>query len=146
MLRNIHKILIIEDDRKRIQLFEGWMPEYYRAIFVKTAGAALGLLERDKGRVYAGICLDHDLQQQIAVSSDRDLSGTTVVNAIIRYISSDVPVLVHSRNEKRACYMERKLVEKGFYVTKVPMDQLVKEKFLLWLEEVGQIWSESQED
>lgn len=87
MAKEILKILIVEDDRKRAEAFSSWMPDGYRAVIVKSAGTALGLLERDKGYVYAGVCLDHDLRQQVAVSSDHDLSGTTVVRAVAKYIS-----------------------------------------------------------
>lgn len=142
----IHKILIVEDDRKRAEAFESWMPEGYRAVIVKSAGTALGLLERDKDHVYAGICLDHDLRQQVAVASDHDLSGTTVIKAVIRFISADVPILIHSRNEKRSRYMENKLSDANFYVTRIPMDVLTEERFHEWLDEVDEIWEEFHEE
>jgi hypothetical protein len=135
-------LLIIEDDRRRIQQFNDWMPDRFRTVFVKSAGIALGLLERDRGYIYAGICLDHDLQQQVAADSDRDLSGTTVINAIIKYISSDVPVLVHSRNLNRARYMENKLTDSGFYVTRIAMDDLTKKLFHEWLAEAGELYDD----
>ena len=142
----MHKILIVEDDRKRAEAFDRWMPEGYRAVIVKSAGTALGLLERDRGHVYAGICLDHDLQQQVAVASDHDLSGTTVIKAVIRFISSDVPILIHSRNEKRARHMENKLSDSNFYVTRIPMDVLTEKRFRAWLDEVDEIWEEFYEE
>lgn len=53
----ILKILIVEDDKKRTKLFESWMLDVFRAIFARTAGTALGILERDQGHVYAGSAL-----------------------------------------------------------------------------------------
>ncbi len=145
MAKEILKILIVEDDRKREKLFECWMPHGFRAIFAKTAGAALGMLERDRGYVYAGICLDHDLQQRAVIVSDYDLSGSTVVRAVVRHISPDVPVLIHSRNLKRSSYMARKLVDAGFDAVRIPMDELGCERFQGWLEEVKETWEDFQE-
>jgi CheY-like chemotaxis protein len=142
----ILKILIVEDDRKRVELFESWMPDGFRAIFARTAGTALGILERDRRHVYAGVCLDHDLQQCVVVASDRDLSGSTVVRAVAKYISPDVPVLVHSQNLARACYMVDKLTAAGFDVTRIPMDKLECNLFHEWLEEVKEMWQDFHEE
>ncbi len=139
------KILIIEDDYRRIDKFEDWLPAGFRAVVVKSAGTALGLLERDRGYLYAGICLDHDLQQQTAVASDRDLSGTSVVAAIIRHLSPQIPVLIHSRNKDRARYMGNQLSAHGFDVVKIPMDLLDKEHFHDWLEEAQETWEDNHE-
>ena len=144
--KKVLPILLIEDDRRRIEKLTEWLPEGYRAVVTKSAGTALGLLERDRGYVYAGICLDHDLQQQTAVASDNELSGTTVVKAIIRFISSEVPVLVHSQNTKRAQYMEGKLFNANFDVTRISMDQLDKKLFLEWLDEVKELWEDFHEN
>ena len=73
----------------------------YRGAKAET-GRALGILRRDPGRVYAGIVLDHDLQGQIASEADRFLTGQDVVRAILRYVSPDVPVLVHSMNASQS--------------------------------------------
>ena len=82
------KILIIEDDSKRIRQLEEWLPTDFQGVFVKSVGKAIGLLERDNYRdnshVYAGIMLGHDLQQQVSTGADQDLSGSTVIKSIIR--------------------------------------------------------------
>lgn len=148
MPQEILKILIVEDDKTRANFFRLWMSELdgFRPVIVKSAGVALGVLQRDKGHVYAGICLDHDLQQQAVTSSDRDLSGTTVVDRIIHYMSNDIPVLVHSMNPKRAPYMAHKLTEAGFYVTRIPMSDLTRTLFKNWLLEAREIWEDFKEE
>ncbi len=140
------RILIIEDDRKRIEQFQKWLPDEFRGVIAKTAGTAVGLLERDKGYVYGGICLDHDLQQQAVISSDYDLSGFTVVRAVVKYVAPNVPVLIHSRNLKGARSMEIKLLDSGFSVTRIAMDNLEKEIFHQWLEEVREMWEDFHDE
>ena len=69
------RILIIEDDQERIKRLLSWMPADVRTVVTTSAGKAIGLLKRDRGNVYAGILLDHDLQEQVAAENDRYLSG-----------------------------------------------------------------------
>jgi len=144
----IYHLLVIEDDRKRIDLFQSWLPTEFRANFVKSASIVPEILnlnkkEERKQNMIAGICLDHDLQMQPAVAEDRDLSGTTVVQHIIRSVSPKVPVLIHSRNEERARHMAFRLKERGFDVLRIPMDQLDRETFLDWLAEVKENWDDN---
>ena len=143
-MTKILKILIIEDDSKCISQIEKWLPSDFQGVFVKSVGREIGLLERDNyrdnGHIYAGIMLDHDLQQQVATGADQDLSGSTVIKSIIRHMSVDIPVLVHSRNLKRAIHMEGKLSDEGFIVTRIPMDQMDKDLFRKWLGGVRANW------
>ena len=53
--------LLVEDDPDRIARFTAWCPPDARLVVARGGGRALGLLERDPGRVYAGLLLDHDL-------------------------------------------------------------------------------------
>ena len=138
----VFRILIVEDDPDRAQTLQSWLPEDAIAVLVTSAGKALGLLARDRGNVYAGILLDHDLQQQVAAKSDLYLSGEQVVDAVIRYVAKDVPLLVHSVNVQRAPVMVNKLEVAGFWVTRIPMDRLHKEQFLEWLEDAREIWDD----
>ena len=140
------KILIIEDDPIRVGFFKRWLPENFRLVAASSAGSALGLIERDCGFVYAGICLDHDLQGQVKTDKDRDLSGTTVVNAVMRYLDKRMPVLVHSMNPKRAPIMVGKLKSAGFDVLRIPMGDLSKTMFQEWCEEVRENWEDQKED
>lgn len=60
-------------------------------------------------------------------------------------ISNYVPVLIHSRNLERARHMDNKLTDAGFYVTRIPMDELNDKIFLGWLEEVSENWEDFHE-
>ncbi|KAB2890141.1 MAG: hypothetical protein F9K32_09860 [Desulfobulbaceae bacterium] len=143
----IYHLLVVEDDPKRIDLFQSWLPAEFRANFVKSASLVPEILnlnrkEKRKQNMIAGICLDHDLQMQPAVAEDLDLSGTTVVMHIIRAVSPMVPVLIHSRNEKRARQMASRLKDRSFDVLRIPIDQMNKETFLDWLAEVKENWDD----
>jgi rhodanese-related sulfurtransferase len=137
------RLLIVEDDLVREQTFRRWLPADVRPVFAHSAGRALGILRLDSGRVYAGIVLDHDLQSQVASEADRYLTGQDVCHAIIRYVSPDVPILVHSMNTRGSVRMANALAEAGFEVTKIPMEALTQAAFLAWLEEVRDWWEEA---
>ena len=130
------RLLLIEDDPMRIALFQNWLPDDIRLVAASSAGKAIGILQRDRGRIYAGILLDHDLQEQIITDTDRLLSGSDLTKIIIRNISRDVPVLVHSMNAIRGPLMAEALKAAGFPVTRIPMSCLTRNCFLDWLEEV----------
>ena len=68
------------------------------------------------------------------------LPGTIITKFIIIYMSVDIPVLVYSRNLKRAIHIEEKLSNEGFIVTRIPTDQIEKEFLLKWLGGVRAIW------
>ncbi len=141
----VFRILIVEDDIERAETLRSWLPEDVRPVVVTSAGKALGLLARDRGHVYSGILLDHDLQQQTASDSDKNLSGEHVVEAVIRYVSKTVPILIHSVSEK-GLVMMKKLEANGFWATRIPMDQLQKDAFLEWLEDAREIWEDGHDD
>lgn len=139
------RLLIIEDNPGRIRLLKEWLPEDIRPVFATSAGRALGVLQLDKGRVYAGIMLDHDLFEQPSSAEDSQFSGTHVVKMILRSVHPDTPIIVHSMNETRSREMVNHLESGGFYVRRIPMDFLTQEKFLDWLTEVREIWEYDQE-
>ena len=137
---NILRLLIIEDNVERVNLFRAWCPPEIRVVTATTAGRAIGILRRDAGRVYAGILLDHDLQEQTTLPSDASLSTSDVLDVLIQNTSIDVPIFVHSMNLQCAPAMVTKLESAGFFVTRIPMDHLTQENFLPWLEEVRDWW------
>jgi CheY-like chemotaxis protein len=134
------RLLIVEDSEERVALFRDWIPERFRATFVKSAGRAMKVLELDAGRVYAGILLDHDLDQAVAAESELQLSGRQVVEQLVRKVDVDVPVLIHSVNPLGARMMEQNLVEHGFDVTRVPFFNLDRQRLGRWLEVVWEEW------
>jgi len=142
----VFRILIVEDNEKRAQRLLSWLPEDVRTVVAKSAGRALGIIQRDRGDVYAGILLDHDLGEQAAADSDRFLTGMDIVDAIARNVSKHVPILVHSMNFAWAPVMVSKLTKAGFDVTRVQMDNLTKEWLQEWMEEARELWEDMQNE
>lgn len=140
------RVLIVEDDDTRVDLFRSWLPSHVRVVHARSAGSAIGILQRDQGRVYAGILLDHDLQMQRLTQSDRHFSGMDAVHAIINNISKDVMILVHSMNQTQGPLMADRLKKVGFDVTRMPMAQLTERLFKEWIEEVIELWEDFLED
>jgi CheY-like chemotaxis protein len=135
------RILLIEDDKNRVEKIRSWLPDDVRLVDAASAGRVIGILKRDKDQ-YAGIILDHDLQLQAATVNDTELSGSSVVKWIKDMIPPEVPVLVHSMNRKMAPGMVKTLEDGGFNVTRIPMEDLNIKLFLSWLEEVRECWAE----
>ena len=86
--------------------------------------------------------LDFDLHLQATVSTDLDLSGKNIVEAVILHMDTSVPVLVHSMNPSGAPLMFRKLEEAGFTVLRISWHDLEKEIFLKWLSHVRGSWED----
>ena len=145
MNKRAFRLLIIEDDDARIVQFKSWVPPDVRIVVASSAGTALGILQRDRGTVYGGMLLDHDLQKRTVTQMGKSLSGTQIIDSIIVSISSDVPVLIHSMNSSGSAVMMARLVEEGFSVTRISMENLNKELFIKWLEEARELWEDSVE-
>jgi 2-keto-3-deoxy-6-phosphogluconate aldolase len=90
--------------------------------------------------------LDHDLQEQLVCAEEGRLSGMNVVDAIINYVSRDVPILVHSMNLSEAPNMIKKLVGAGFSVIRIPMREMKAEKLVEWLRDDCEIQDEIIKD
>jgi CheY-like chemotaxis protein len=142
--RRFFRLLIIEDDHERERILKSWLPPDVKTVVAGSAGRAIGILERDRGRVYAGILLDHDLQGRTATSMDRLLDGKDIVNVIVKNIIKSVPILVHSNNVTQAPVMAHRLEKDGFYVTRIPMANLTKERLQEWVSEARAMWEDEQ--
>jgi CheY-like chemotaxis protein len=140
------RILLIEDDPIRIALFQEWLPADARLVVASSAGKAVGILRRDRGRVYAGLLLDHDLQEQTITQMDRHLSGSDLIQVIVHNVSKEVPILVHSMNISRAPLMVKTLEAEGFMVTRIPMSCLSKADFMEWIEDAQDLWLYNTDD
>ena len=134
------RILVIDDSPVRLGLLRQWMPDDVHAVYSTSAGRAMKLLDLDPGTVYAGIMLDHDLDQQVAVEAEHDFTGLDVARRIVLRIPPDIPVLVHSTNWSGAASMQHMLVAAGFAVTRIRFDDLTRERLLDWLEDVRAEW------
>lgn len=140
------RLLLVEDDKGRADRIRSWLPGDVLVTHCASAGRAIGTLRRDRGSVYAGVLLDHDLQGATASAMDEALSGADVATEIVRCIDSDVPILVHSMNPQGARTMCGKLESAGFDVTRIAMVALDREKLNAWLAEVRARWQERLEE
>lgn len=136
------RLLLIEDDKLRVERFQSWLPKNTRLVTATSAGSALGILERDPPGTYGGIMLDHDLQQQTKTNEDTALSGSNLVTVIIRTVARSVAILIHSMNITRARAMAERLDRSGYWVTRISMDQLTESQFRDWVEEAREIWED----
>ncbi len=138
----ILRILIIEDDTAREERIKSWLPDDVRPVVATSAGTAIGTLRLDSGLVYAGVMLDHDLQDHRATESDAMLSGRDVVDSMIEHLSRDVMILVHSVNEYGAASMIKNLRDAGFDVVRNSMDTLTENDLHAWVDEVRENWKD----
>lgn len=131
-----NRILVVEDDPAREQTIRSWLPTDIRPVLATSAGAAIGTLRLDRGAVYAGIMLDHDLQSRRAGGHDEHLCGQDVVEAIVEYVDRDVPILIHSMNSIGRAAMASRLRKAGFSVEVIPMSALTPVELEEWLADV----------
>jgi len=129
-------ILLVEDDKRRWELFDDWCPEGVHLAWAESAGVALGMIKRDAGRIYSGVLLDHDLQMRKKGGIDGTLCGQDVVLSMIEHLDKDIPILVHSMNPAGGAAMVRQLETAGFVVTRSEWAGMTKGIFDEWLEEV----------
>ena len=142
----LFRLLLVEDDLGRVQEFRSWLPARVRLVWAQSAGAALGLIRRDRGHVYGGVLLDYDLNQRTITEDDETLSGSDVTLALIANFSIDTPILVHSMNWSQAPRVARQLEAEGFWVTRIPYYSLTPAAFLEWLDEALGIWEDIEGD
>ncbi len=138
----VFRLLIVEDNEEREACFREWLPEDVRIVLARSAGQAIGAIERDAGAVYGGILLDYDLTEQCRTDTDKRLSGRHVVEAICRHVSRDVPILMHSMNLWQSPGMVERLRAEGFEVTRIPMRELTAEDLVRWVDEARGLWEE----
>jgi CheY-like chemotaxis protein len=130
------RVLIIEDDARRVEQLCAWLEADVRPVVAAGPGRALGILSRDRGTVYAGILLDQDIQSPDASSGEETFGENAVVESIVANVSRDVPILVHSMNSRLAPEMVERLLRAGFSVTRIPMTHLTREALAEWMGEV----------
>ena len=130
------RILLVEDDPGRERRLRSMLPADVRTVVARSAGAAIGVLAHDPGRVYAGVILDHDLQQRAMTDADRLLSGQDVVNAIVQHVDRAVPILIHSMNTTQRGVMAAILERAGYEVTTIPASVLDSSALSRWLNSV----------
>jgi CheY-like chemotaxis protein len=138
----IFRLLLIEDDQQRIKTFQSWLPNGASLVVATGGGTAMGLLRRAEPGEFGGVLLDHDLQEQSRTVADTELSGSHLIGLIMRHLTRDVAILVHSGNLRQGPLMAERLDRAGFWVTRVPMYLLTHEYFHDWVENVRSEWEE----
>ena len=152
--RAFMRVLIVEDDEPRVLFLERafraaevrWREELgdeapeIRHVWARAATAAIGVLNRDSGRVYAGVLLDRDLNNQNLTSMDRHKTGEHVVEVVVQQLEEDIPVLVHSTNQSGGPRMAGRLERAGFSVSFVPFYNLTERRMAEWLDEALEAW------
>lgn len=133
------RFLLIEDNSRRVEMFRSWMPGNVILVETRSAGQAMGFLKRLQPGELAGMLLDHDLHQQALTTQDLQLSGSTLVNLILRFVDNEVAILVHSMNPAGAAIMASQLEGNGYWVTRIPMAQLTRATLQSWIEEVREL-------
>lgn len=129
------------------------MPSRYRFVQALSAARAIGLIERDGSRrtrgapQYAGVLLDHDLHLEPLNATDRSMNGQHVAKALAGAFSPDVPIFIHSTNDGGSAAMMTTLKAHGFDVVRTSMLDLQQDNssLLEWLDDVLEIWEDSQE-
>lgn len=145
-------ILVVEDNEDRIRWFEHQMKKplhsdnNFRIVWAKSAGSAIGLLNRDKGSVYAGIMLDYDLTDQSMTMNDGHFNGMNVVMSIIKNVDKDVPIFVHSSNSIYGPKMKLMLLAAGYAVDRMPFSYLTETALSEWLDYVAAVRTDMMED
>lgn len=136
------RILLVEDDAERIATFRRWIEgTEFVLIEASSGGRAMGIFRKGMTDGIAGLCLDHDLDQQ-PVNSNDFLSASKLMSSIVLSLPKFVPVLIHSMNAQKPPQMERQLSSAGFSVTRRRMVALTAEFFAEWLEEVRAAWED----
>lgn len=137
------RILLIEDDQQRIELFRSWLQGTdFVLIVASSGGRAAGILRKGLTEGIYEVMLDHDLEKQPVTATDLTLSGSTLIKAVANSIPRSVPILIHSMNTNAPVTMERNLKSVGYSVTRIRMAALTRELFHEWLEEVADCWED----
>jgi CheY-like chemotaxis protein len=103
------RILLIEDDPGRIEVFTRWLAgTEFVLVVARSGGQALGMLAKGAEGV-AGLLLDHDLSDSPLTTTDMTLSASNVLPSIQRRLPRQVPILIHSHNLNKPVTMQRAL-------------------------------------
>lgn len=125
------KILILEDDPNRVDIFRATLGDRHSLAFTETASAAIAAIDSTSFDV---IFLDHDLGGQTHVAASDVNTGSEVVRhlAHVRQDTNlDAPIIIHSMNIPEAQAMQKRLIAAGFrHVYQIPFSQLSKNYLL----------------
>jgi len=119
------RILILEDDQRRIDAFNEKIGERCIVEIVKTARLAIQCLTMQK---YDVVFLDHDLGGETYVDPSNENTGSGVVRWMLKNVGfvEDPDIVIHSMNTPAAEAMERDLKTAYGFVYRVPFPALIK--------------------
>jgi CheY-like chemotaxis protein len=136
------RLLLVEDDAGRIDLFSKWLDgTEFVLVTARSGGQAIGMLKKGLDGV-AGVMLDHDLSDSPLTSVDAQLSSSALIPLLQRRLPRHVPVLIHSHNLNKPVTMQRALEASGHSVNRIRFSTLMREpaRFVEWLEDVRDNW------
>jgi hypothetical protein len=125
-------LLLVEDDDQRAAAIRSCIPGDIHCVWAKSAGAALGILQRDK---FCGIMLDFDLYR--STHSDGKLTGESVAAEICQTQSRQCEIFIHSQNPSGARKAFELLKQAGFSVEQRPWSAEAVKPLKCWLEELS---------
>jgi ActR/RegA family two-component response regulator len=115
-----HKILFLDDDKRRIFEFLSFMPMAVRTC--ETAEECIALLKKE---TWDYIFLDHDLGGEVHVDSGREDCGMEVVRFMVKNnIKPKEKVFVHTMNKPASQLMVGALQDMGINVQWTPFHML----------------------
>jgi hypothetical protein len=121
-------LLLVEDSVERYDTLLEWLPSDMRLVWAHDADAATGFLAREGPTAYAGVVLAAGVPGAAAA----------VVPALLDRVHPDIPILIHSTSGE-ADEAAMPLEDAGFSVTHLAWQDLTRDRFLRWVEEVREV-------
>ena len=82
--RKVLLILVVEDNKRRVEQFEKWKPDGFRLIWSRSAGQAIGNLKKSQPRDYDGLMLDHLPCKKAVAAIAKELLCTESLPELVR--------------------------------------------------------------
>lgn len=120
------KILILEDDPNRVDIFRATLGDRHSLAFAETAAAAIAAINSTPFDV---IFLDHDLGGQTYVAESDENTGSEVVRHLAYACGGgrETPIIIHSMNLPAAQAMQKNLLAAGYrHVYQIPFSKLTE--------------------
>ena len=127
-------LLLVEDDDQRAAAIKACIPPDIHCVWAKSAGAALGILRRDK---FSGIMLDFDLYR--SAHADGQLTGESVAAGICETQGRHCEIFIHSQNPSGARRAFELLKQAGFSVEQCPWSAEAAQPLKCWLEDLSDV-------
>jgi CheY-like chemotaxis protein len=127
-------VLLVEDDNQRAAAIKACIPPDIHCVWAKSAGAAFGVLRRDK---FSGIMLDFDLYRSAV--GDPQFTGESVAAEICETQGRHCEIFIHSQNPSGARRAFELLKQAGFSVEQCPWSAEAVRPLKCWLEDLSDL-------